>query len=322
MAFVDILKTILVYLVIFLIIYLFLQIFQPILKFKPIMDWWAESIGNDDNPDYAQFDLTSLAYWEYFPIYYYMRILTTSERYRFESPAWVYFITSLIYGGAKGLVDGGYVTPKDICISIIPEGWQPSSGNMPQSISDWKDYFKNNWGITYTDNPKQYTANAQTWNNASDNFLFKTWAIPYDSPLVKAFVTNWSNDENGDPLYPSAMEPLLGFKNGISAGGWFGFLQAGQGFKDMGVFEIKRIVWADDVPSSFAGGRGAPKDCGSGSSIAGFLTSGIGAGIGGAMLGPIVAGAVGGPVGWLTLGLGLLVGGGAALASAGAQGCL
>jgi hypothetical protein len=321
MAFIDILKTILIYLVIFLIIYLFLQIFQPILRFKPIMDWWKESIGDTTDPDYEQFDLTSLAYWEYFPLYYYVRILTTSERYRFQSPSWVYFITSLIYGGGKGLVDGGYVTPKDICKTLVPDDWQPSSGNMPESISDWRSYFKN-WGITYTDNPKKYTADANTWNNATDNFLFKTWAIPYDSPIVKAFVTNWSNDEDGQPLYPSAMEPLLGFKNGISASGWFGFLQAGEGFSDMGVFEIKRLVWSDDVPSEFNGRTGVPKDCGSGSSIAGFLSAGIGAGIGGAMLGPVLGGTLGlGPLGW-AIGLGLLFGGGAAVASAGAQGCL
>jgi hypothetical protein len=185
------------------------------------------------------------------------------------------------------------------------------------STSDWKTMI-GSWGVSFTDTPKKYSYDAVKWTGSKDNFLSNVWGIPGDSPIVKAFITNWSNDENGDPIYPSAVEPLLGFKNGISSGGWYGFLQSGSGFKDMGVFEIKRQVWADSVPSQF-GKNGVPANCSSGSSIAGFLTSGVGTGIG---VAGIVAMATGGasilPMVFAGL-IGTAVG---AVGSAATQGCL
>lgn len=298
----------------FILLYLIVNIFTPIIKFKPISDWW-----NQEDPDekYRDFDLVSLAYWEYFPLYYYVRILTSSERYRFESNAWVYFLTSLIYGGGKDLVPGGWVTPKSICEAIVPIDWKPTNGADPgtMSISDWKTMI-GGWGITWSNSPKKYTYDANKWTQSKDNFLSGTWAIPGDSPIVKAFVTNWSTDENGDPIYPSAMEPLLGFKNGISSGGWYGFLQSGDGFKGMGVFEIKRQIWADSVPGQF-GKAGIPSSCSSGSALAGYLTGGIGTGLGAAMMIAMSAG-----MGPLAI-LGGLVGTGLGAAlTAGSQGCL
>lgn len=317
MSVIDYLKTFFLYLIFFIVLYLIFSIFSPILKFKPIMNWWSQ-----EDPDnlYKDFDLTSLAYWEYFPLYYYIRVLTSSERYRFESDSWVYFITSLIYGGGKDLVPGGWVTPRMICESIVPIDWKTGDGKDASSLSinDWKTQLTN-WGNIKIDNThKSYTFDRDMWTKSTNNFLSNVWGIPVDSPIVKGFLTNWSTDESGDPLYPSAMEPLLGFKNGISSGGWYGFLQSGQGFKDMGVFEIKRLVWADSVPNQFNKSGQPTQQCSSASSIAGYVSGGLGIGLAVSMLAVPIAGEGFG----LLLGLGLLGTGGGAALTAMSQGCL
>jgi hypothetical protein len=315
-VYIEYIKIGLLYLIYLIVLYLFVQIFIPVLKFNTISNWWK--LHDKDDLYSKQLDMISLAYWENFPLYYYLRILTTSERFRFESDSWVYFITSLIYGGGKDLVPGGKVTPYNLVVSLVPEGYKLSKtyGTIDRatdpktfSIAIWRDLITQ-WGAIKINDKgtKTYTFDLDTWKANPDNFLYHDWSIPIDSPIIKAFVTTWSTDEGGDPIYPSALEPLLGFKNGLSSGGWLGFLQAGSGFKDMGVFEIKRQVWAISVPPNFSKSSSPPKGgCGSASSIASMATEGISTSLAAGMGGFMIAGPPGALVGGL---IGLIVGGG------------
>ena len=261
-------------------VYLVFKIFTPILEFKVYIDWWAQ-YGGKKYP--GCIDMVSLAYWQNFPLYYYIRNLSQSSTKKFESSSWVYFITSLMFGGAIGIVPDGVVTPRAICESIIPEyppsvegkKW-PTAIFCPGKCDDdpwgcWKCLISHWGGVTISEDPKEFKFTAKWTEENPDNFFWNDYAMPIDSPMMEGFLTNWAEDVNGQPLYPDAILPLISKKAGIASSGWWGFLQQLGG--NVTYNEIKRIVWADIVPGNFAN-PSARKNCGSAASQASSMMGG------------------------------------------------
>jgi len=222
-------------------------IFYPPISYKIYKDWWKTY---DPDGKYNCLDLNSLAYWQFSYGVYKIRQLIASGGKHIENDAWLLFITSLMYSNAKGLVPGGITTPRNICHSLVPENNPNKLIKWPTTKDGeygWKNTIKT-WGsITFDKTKKEYKYDSTAWQAEEDNFLYNDWAIPGDSPIVMAFVTGWNADEAGVALYPEAITPLLGLTGGEQAGGWWGFLQGGGDFKDMGVDEMRRLVWAEDL---------------------------------------------------------------------------
>jgi len=228
---------------------------------------------------------------------------------------WIYFIDSFITGAGIGLTPGGYVTPKSLCESLIPQDYpfvefseddtqttatKPNSFNKdfwPTDVAGWK-YVIGSWGkITWSEQAGNQTytvGDPDGWYRDTNNFL-ATWGIPPDSPMIMGFLTGWDMYQNSQ-LYARILEPLLGIKMGGS-GGWWGFLEYGDNFGGEGMIEINRIVWSDNVPTKISVGAKKSKGCNVGSAVGG--------GIGGAGVGAMVAGAAAGSAGGL---IGMLVG--------------
>lgn len=308
-----------------LLIYLISKLFTPILAFKPYFDWWNRLGGKQYH---SCIDLVALAYWVHFPLYYYARILTTSETARFQSPGWAYFISNLLTGGAQGVVPGGTLTPRNICLTLVPET-PPTDpdlhGVWPTRVSGDNDSGtdKTKWGWrrlmadwaavswpSSSGNP--WTPDEQAWAGNPDNFLAKNFAIPSSSPLVMGFVMN-ATSYNGVPLYPKAMEPLIGINTGpIGAAGWWGFLQHGDNFGSWGLNEIQSYIWSENVPTNWSGGAGSASRC----DPFGAVSTGLSLGIGAAMLG----GANGPIAGLFTIGS--IIGGGLSAAGSGCFGTI
>lgn len=283
----------------------------PLIQFKGWYKWWRD---NDPENKYNCFSLTDIAYFQNNILFYKIKTLFESGTSNFKYNWWFYFITAFMFGGAIDLTDEGYVTPRSLCHSIVPEKYPNNLplgfGNMwPTTPSDWKKLFKE-WGkINIDENRQTYEADDNAWINAPNNFLNK-WGIMPKSPLVIGFMTGWSSYNGGD-LWQDAMLPLLGFKSGISYGGWFGFLQIGDDFAGRGLLEANRIVWSQDIPSNIANAQEKSKKCNAYS----IANGAIGLGMGGAFAGnslpvPPPSGAIIGGV------IGLIVGG---FLSAGAQ---
>lgn len=305
-----------------LLIYLISKLFTPLLAFKPYFDWWRRLGGSQYH---SCIDLAALAYWNYFPLYYYIRILTTSETARFQSPGWAYFISNLLTGGAQGVVPGGTLTPRNICATLVPETpptdpdllgkWPTQSDSGGDSGTDktkwgWRRLMADWAGVEWPAIGKPWVPNEQAWAETPDNFLAKNFAIPSSSPLVIGYVMN-THSYNGNTYYPLAMEPLVGITTGpIGSGGWWGFLQHGDGFGGWGLDQIQSYIWSSDVPTNWSGGAGSASRCDPFSA----MSSGLSLAIGSAML----AGAEG-PVGPLFL-LGGLLGGSISAAGSGCFG--
>lgn len=126
-----------------------------------------------------------------------------------------------------------------------------------------------------------WTPDETAWSTNPDNFLSKKFAIPSSSSLVIGYVTN-GRTYNGDILYPKAMEPLVGIGTGfIGSGGWWGFLQHGDGFGGWGLDQIQSLIWSENVPTNWSGGAGSASKC----DPFGAISSGLSLGLGAAFLG-------------------------------------
>lgn len=224
-------------------------ILYPRLSYQNYKDWWSHY---DPDEKHNCIDLDSLAYWQFSYIIYKIRQAIVPGTEHIENDAWIMFITSMIYSDAKGIVPGGVVTPKTLCETLVPPTPPGSSHKWPSDKTGWITTIKQ-WGnITFDPSDTgSYKYDGKAWANEPDNFIFHDWAIPADSVLLVGFLTGWSSDSTGTPLYPSAMDPLLGLVGGVQSGGWWGFLQGGGYFSDMGIDAIRRIVWAEDKNATF-----------------------------------------------------------------------
>ena len=341
-------KNIVLIIVIIIVIMLIISIISPIIQYKGWYNWY-----NTYDPDkkYRCISITDIAYFNNNVFLYKIKNMFGSEATKFKYDFWVYFITSFMFGAAINITPGGFVTPKNLCESLIPDGYptselpgKDSNGNSfgyvwPSDLEDWKTLLKA-WGkIDFNPGDKTYTSsdNGKSWMADPNNFLWEQWGIPYNSPLVMGFLTGWSSDAGNDLLWPDAMNPLLGKKSGLSAGGWIGYLQLGDDFAGRGLDEANRIVWDEDIPVKFTNNGPGNPGCNGAAIASGSISMGMGGAFAGSMIGAKIGvgaaaagagaaegaaeGSAAGPWGALAGAvIGLLVGG---LLSAGSQkGCL
>lgn len=283
--------------ILFLLIFLVIYVVQPYTSFQPIRDWFA---ANDPQNQYNCIPLNVLAYYNspkwLFGIVSGLNPESTSFQNDFE----IDFIYSLIRGQAVDIVPGGHLTPKTLCKSLIPDNYPPPSSwgthEWPVLLTDWKLLF-GIWGVNF--NNQEWVPNNALWTAPNNqNFLFWHWGIPADSPLIEAFVTNQTTSPTGTPLYPSAIQPLLGITE-AGAAGWVGFLRAGAGWKDSGINEINRTVWSDDIPTYISNPPKNPGGCNGGSIAGSVISGGLSAAFFGFTLGGETAGPLGAGIGFL-----------------------
>lgn len=294
-------KDILKYILLMIIFYLISNIFQPILSYKPVIDWWNQGSQGVNNANF--FDIYALAYYEYFNIYYHIKTLFESEESKLSSIE-VDVITTYIYSAGKGLVPGGYFTPKMLIDTCVPDDFP----NPPVNRQGWKDRMAT-WGVTY--DSSGYNVDNDKWVSG-ENFLYQNLQMPSDSPMVKGFVTNLAGDDNGK-LYPTSLLPIFGIKNG-RFGGILGAVRQGGDWGNNGVNEFLRAMWADDVHFKTESSKPPKSKCGSTSSVLGMASSGVAGGMGGLFL----AEALGGP---LALLVGVVGAGISAASTASQNGC-
>jgi hypothetical protein len=281
----------------------------PLIKFRHWYKWWNTY---DTKNQYNCFRLSSIAYFESNQLVYNISNLFIKPRQKFKYDWWVYFITGFLNGGAKGIVDGGWVTPKHLCDSLVPDTPPTEDvGKWPIFAADWVKLVQS-WGaIVY--GPDKYTFDIDVWKAKSDNFLWRDWNIPPDSGLVIGFITGYSTSPlpGNEILWPDLMEPLLGIRTGIASGGWWGFLQNNGNFAGRGLDEANRLIWADQRPKALVKPKAQKSTCDGYGVANGSIQTGIGA----SFVGAAVASGPGGLIAGI---IGLIVG---AVTSAGSQGC-
>lgn len=209
-----------------------------------------------------------------------------NKKFKLTVPKWLYDVKTqgvtwrevLIGWGAAGTVDKKTNTYKQ-------EIWFSAIGDDPQTSR------LNN------------TAKFPCWMN----FLAK-WGIPGDAPVITAYISGQSADDQGD-LFKTLLNPLLGVKSSnLSGGGWLGYLREGGDFNGRGLAEANRQLYSQDqkVKPKFL-----PPDksqqCNPADLATGTINMGLAGAFGGAALAGTEAGAaVGGPLGALA---GAVIGG-------------
>ena len=274
-------KILLIFIFIFFIIIL---VITPVVKYKPWYQWWNKY---DPEKKYRCFPLSQIAFFESNTLLYLFSGLFVSPKSKFEHNWWIYFITGFMKGGAIEIVNNGWVTPKNLCESLIPDTAPNNTVAWPTSSDGWKNAIQK-WGnIKWDDH--HYTGDVNLWQSNPDNFLSKNWGIPYDSGLIIGFLTGFSTSPlpGNETLWPDLMEPLLGIKTGIASGGWFGFLQNNDNFAGRGLVEANRLIWANQRPPALVKKHQDKSKCNVGSVASGA----VGTGLGGAFLGGMAAGA-------------------------------
>lgn len=292
-------KDLLKYIILMIFFYLLFNLFIPILRYKPVIDWWNN--GPQGNSA-AKFDIYALAYYEYFNIYYHVKTMFESEDSKL-TPIEADVIRSFINGSAKGIIPGGFFTPKMLSDTCVPDDFS----NPPTSVSGWIQRLAS-WGATY-DEQNGFKVDTNKWQNTGENFLWQNMSIPGDAPIIVAFVTNKSSDDSGE-LAPEWIKPLFGIKTG-PFGGILGFVRQGGDWGGRGVDDVLSKIWSDDIPDSIKNNNSPPKDkCGSANSVLSIGSSAFSTGITGAF--------IGGPIGFAVGIFGALIGG---FTSASQNGC-
>jgi hypothetical protein len=196
------------------------------------------------------------------------------------------------------------------------------NGTWPTDAESWRVLMCGGddiqgWGCNYSIDSNSWTGDQKTWESSPTNFLWKFYAIPYDSALIKGFITNTS-DFQGLKLFPDAMNPLLGVSLNQAEGGWLGFLKGGDRWGDFNSLMVQAYVWADALRPKTP----ATSPC---SNPAEFISSGLSFGL---MAGPMFwaapevtgAKAMAGAIGKALLGAGVAAGVGGTVGAV-AQGC-
>ena len=273
------------YVIFTIIIYLILQLFLPLLNFKIVIDWWKKGSVDDKGrplPGSENLNIYSLAYWQYFSLYYHINVLFSSELTTL-STADVAFITSFIYGSGKGLIAGGWFTPKMLCTTCVPDDFDMSKVTGKDGSINWRAYMQSAWGISW--DGSNYSVDNDKWNSP-DNFLVYNFAMPSNSPAVYGYITNRATAPDGTPVVPKALDAFFGIRAGILSGGIMGYLKGHTG-ENYSYDSLATELWAT-VDVKPRGQFAAPKNgCGSANSILSIISSAFGLGITGAFIGGI-----------------------------------
>ena len=270
-----------------LIFWLIWMAIAPLLSFQPWFSWWRSHDGGKYSK--WCFSFVKLSYWKYFKIYYSIGQFLSGADSSFKNPGQAQFIMMLLTSYAVDIVTDGHLTPKALCNSIIPDtlisGSYPSADTLniiksciEWNSNDWPDVSKTgkeqgiqmwqyiiaSWGgagtssITWdkqnfkcnTGNTPNTSGNFEAWVSAPDNFLYTWYGIKYDCLAIRAFLSEQATLPNGNPLYKTTIEIMLGFvtASGWTPGGWWGMLRSLTG-SDWDYGEYQRIFWEDEVPT-------------------------------------------------------------------------
>uniref|UniRef100_A0A6C0JU38 Uncharacterized protein n=1 Tax=viral metagenome TaxID=1070528 RepID=A0A6C0JU38_9ZZZZ len=255
---------------------------KPLLDFSIWIAWW-NSYKDTDGNSYNCLDTIKLAYNKFSPFAYW--VYTSFVPGTSLDPGSVNFISNLMLTNAEGLVNGGKISPRELCKTIVPQqlltgkAWPTSVDGWKTLIGSWATNTNGVYSWTVTDYP---------------NFLYKDWGIPANSPLVNGFLSNNANVVSG-------MEPLLGLV-GSEGGGFVGMVQYIQ-TPEWSDAKLVSNVWGtiEPPPNVYKGDPTTnPKGC-----QASNYVSGISSGL---MSGIFIAGALGPETGGLGVIVGAIVG--------------
>jgi hypothetical protein len=278
------------------ILWIALSIINPIIQLKPWFTWFNDY---DPNKQYRCFSVYDIANFKYNNLMYNITNVFKSSESKFKYDYWIYFIWGIMTAQGVHVVPNGICTPKTLCHSLIPSDYTSINlpgnfgRNWPKSKDDWKKLVGLWAGVPDLskltqdnyDQPDQGGVNMKKWLDTTkfpNNFLAK-WGISPISPVVIGFLTGWTQFRE-DKLFPVALHPLLGITGlGTPAGGWFGYLQAGDNFNGGGLFEANRWIWSSEPPPMARDIINKQTDKGKKSCNAASITSGaLGLGMGGA----------------------------------------
>jgi hypothetical protein len=184
-------------------------------------------------------------------------------------------------------------------------GW---GAEDPQDTTTYK-YNAELW-FSFNDENPPISRGAKGWNGKNFpcwmNFLAR-WGIPGDAPVIKAYLSKKSADDQG-PLYQTLLNPLLGVKSSnLSGGGWLGYLREGGDFNGRGLAEANRLLYSQDHVKPKFLPSDKSQQCNPADLASGTINMGLAGAFGGAALAGAETGtAVGGPLGAL---FGAVIGG-------------
>lgn len=263
--------------------WLLLNAITPIVNFYDIREWYNDNLENERQ---NCLDMTALAYFVYFPLYYRIRMLTIGDKFQIGNDNKVRFLLSWIHEDGLGIAEDGNTTPKTLCETLVPSYKPTTRTDWPSDEESWRSLIKSWTG--YRSGP--WTYDDQIWTAQTDNFLYHNWGIPAGSALVGAFVTAGAIEEKPegyDPAYwqKDFMKPLLGMGGQDEGNGWHGFVRA---LPDSATqSDIRTTVWVEQSPITMSG-MPRTKKCGA-DSWAPITTSAVSLGGIGLMANPAAA---------------------------------
>lgn len=248
----------------------------PIEAFKPWFEWFDQW---DPDKKYRCLTPTLMAYF-YGPVFMFDVAKLASIEGAVPQDWYIDFIMSVMRTYGRGVIpgneDSSVMVPRNICQSLAPDSSDLPAAvdtlnavkfvkghsvningqdhymsedrvkQWPRTAEDWRvlmcDSHNGGWGCNFSDD--KWTGDSNIWENSPTNFLWKFYAIPYDSVLIKGFVTNDESFE-GRVLFPDALEPLLGVSVNQNEGGWLGFLKGGDRWGDFNSLMVQSYVWSD-----------------------------------------------------------------------------
>jgi len=294
--------------VVLLLVTLFLWSRGPISAFKPWIQWFDKW---DPKKQYRCLPATLMAYF-YGPVFMYDIAKAVSREGAAPHDWYIDFIMSIMRTYGRGVIPGSknaIMVPRNICLTLAPDETDTAEAvatrdavrlskyfdvtvngvtlsmsetrvkQWPENDNDWRVLMcagldSNGWGCNFSGT--DWKGDQSVWEKSPTNFLWKFYAIPYDSALIKGFVTNdqhWA----GMTLFPDAMLPLLGVLKNQAEGGWYGFLKGGDRWGGYNSLSVQSYVWSDALNPT----QPATDPC---SNPAGYITSGLSFGL---MAGPM-----------------------------------
>lgn len=279
---------ILIWFFIAFIYYLLFRVLVALFSYHQYIQWWNKNGGNV----YSKiFSMQAFAFYFNSQWFYYVYIAGKSQNVNIPNGGMGNFIMGLIRANAKGVAPNGIVTPQTICGTIVPDSYLDGTGNTyPTNDSDWRTLFCQWIGISSSDlsSPTTYetsirnTPNSyQNWSNNVNNFLWAWWAIPPDSLLMVAYMTQ--QDDPANNYNEQYMQRLLGTVMPGNLTGWWGLCK---NFAGGDADQMQSCVWTQQNPLiSGNGNAGSSSSCSTASnalSTFGSMSSGAMA-LGGAL---------------------------------------
>lgn len=267
--------------VIMIILTIFLWSRGPIVAFKPWYDWFDKY---DPQKQYRRcLSPTIMAYFYGPPIFFDIAKLFITQN-EVPHTWYIDFIMSVMRSFGRDIIPGSkdsILVPRNICESLAPDENDPPEalamrkamrlrkgtsvnvggtsirmpddgfGKWPVSVDGWRalmcaDKGLGGWGCNYSTD--KWGEDNDAWGYegvGATNFLWKFYGIPYNSALVKGFVTQSKSFSGLTDLYPDAMKPLLGINDDQDVGGWYGLLRGGDRWGGYNSLMVQSYVWAD-----------------------------------------------------------------------------